>query len=164
MFKLLIPFLFVCACKDKVSTRHDFSVTDSLALAAKADSMTKSVIQKAFFDTVNVWSAPVKVTSAKIVKRENSSYRNVYLAWTNTSNKKVAGIKFKWYGVTAFHEPADMGGYFEGIGGGMTDRSLAPGKSDNGQWSVMSTNAKRVVCAWPYEVAYEDGTFWKQKQ
>lgn len=161
MLKLLLPIILFCACKSRPGQPTFSSVSDSLEFSRKVDSMTKTTIRKALFDTTNVYLAPVKVSSAKVVQREHSSYRNVRLAWTNKSSKNIVGIKFNWYGVTAFNEPADMGGYLEGIGGGMTDRLLRPGRSDNGEWSVLSKNAENVLCAWPIEVAYEDGTFWK---
>lgn len=136
---------------------------DSMNIARRSDSMTQAVIKDALFDTAGISQAPVKVLSAKLVTQEYSNSKDIRLTWKNVSGKKVAAIRFKWYGLNAFGEPADMGGsaVIKGIGGGFADRSLAPGKTDSGEWSIMSKDGKKVVMAWPYEVAFEDGTKWK---
>lgn len=146
---------------DVISESQKF--IDSFKLARQADSMTKDIIRNAMFDTVGVSAAPVRVLSAKMVTREYSSYKDIWLSWKNVGTKKIAAIRFKWYGTNAFGEPADMGGagIQEGFGGGFADRSLGTGKIDDGTWSIMSRDGKKVVMAWPYEIAFEDGTKWK---
>jgi hypothetical protein len=136
---------------------------DSINIARQADSMTKAVIRNAFFDTAGIAQAPVKVLSAKLVTQEYSNSKDIRLVWKNVSGNKIAAIRFKWYGLNAFGEPADMGGsgVIKGIGGGLADRSLSPGKTDSGEWSIMSNDGKKIILAWPYEVAFEDGTKWK---
>jgi hypothetical protein len=118
-----------------------------------------------FFDTIGVSEAPVKILSKSLVEGEYTNYRNVRLAWKNVSSKKVAAVRFKWYGINAFNEPADMGasGFFHGFGGGFDDDPLSPGRKNSGTWEVYSKDARKIIVAWPYEVAFADGTVWKSK-
>ncbi len=126
--------------------------------------MVDATMAKALLDTIGLYKAPVKVLSAKVVKEEYSSYRNVYLRYKNVSGKTIAAIKFRWYGVNAFGDPADLGNtYAAGFGGGFTDDALKPGRSDDGTWSVLSRDAKKIKVAWPTEVSFADGTKWDIK-
>jgi hypothetical protein len=135
---------------------------DSFKIAKQADSMTKDIIRNALFDTAGVSVAPVKVLSAKLIEREYSNYKDIRVSWKNVGSKRIAAIRFMWYGLNAFGEAADMGGHIQkGFGGGMADRSLSVGKTDSGTWEIMSKDGKKVVTAWPYEIAFEDGTKWK---
>lgn len=170
MTKLLcIIAITVLSCNNNPQSETDKLIAnnqkfiDSVDIARRSDSMTQAVIKDALFDTAGISQAPVKVLSAKLVTQEYSNNKDIRLAWKNVSGKKVAAIRFKWYGLNAFGEPADMGGsaIIKGIGGGFADRSLSPGKTDSGEWSIMSSDGKKVVLAWPYEVAFEDGTKWR---
>jgi hypothetical protein len=99
---------------------------------------------------------------AKLVTSGQSNYKSIQLSWRNEGSKKVAAIRFNWCGLNAFGEPAEMGGNkVTGFGSGLIDRSLAPGATDTGTWPIMSKDGKKVVMAWPYEIAFEDGTKWK---
>jgi hypothetical protein len=60
--------------------------------------------------------------------------------------------------------PADMSGFREGWGGGFTDDALRPGKTDYGEWSVLSRDGKKILIAYPYEVVFKDGTKWQLQQ
>lgn len=114
-------------------------------------------------DTIGIHLAPVKVTSARFVKEEYSSYRDVRLGYKNISNKTVTAIRFRWYGENSFAEPADMGGMIAGMGNGFTEDILKPGRSESGTWSVLSRDGKKIIIAFPYEVMFSDGTKWKLK-
>jgi hypothetical protein len=163
MYKLLISTFLLASCNSALTSSTAKTFADSLEIARKADSMAKAVIKNALFDTIGVSEAPVKVLSAKLIQREYSSYKDIWMSWKNVGTKKVAAIRFRWYGTNAFGEPADMGtpSIHEGFGGGFSDSPLSPGKKDDGIWSIMSRDGKKVVMAWPYEVAFEDGTKWK---
>lgn len=168
--QIFIPALLaIIACQqgkktnetDKLLSETDHLI-DSINIAKKADSLTKRIISNALFDTSGISTAPVKVLSAKVIKEDYS--REIRLTWKNISNKKISAVKFKWYGLDAFNNPANMGSGFEGLGGGFTDDPIGAGQSDYGSWSTISGNVKKILCAWPCEVAFTDGTFWKQKQ
>lgn len=129
---------------------------------AHVKRMVDEGMKKALIDTVGLYKAPVKVLSAKIVKQEYSTYRNVYLRYKNVSGKTISAIKFNWYGVNAFNEPADLGNpVAAGFGAGFTDDVLKPGRSEGSTWDVLSRDAKKIQLAWPIEVSFSDGTNWK---
>jgi hypothetical protein len=54
-----------------------------------------------------------------------------------------------------------MGGLNEGWSGGFSEDALRPGSTDYGEWSIYSKDGKKILIAYPYEVAFSDGTFWK---
>jgi hypothetical protein len=166
---LPIICLLVIACKDK-GYESETKDTDSIhGMTVKeykdhfVDSLTKTTTKKIFMDTAGISNAPVKVISAKMVQEEYSKYKSVRLTYKNVSGKKIEAIKFNWYGIDAFGEPADMGSFMDGVGGGLDDDPLGPGKSSTSTWSILSRNGKKVELAWAYEVAFSDGTKWKLK-
>jgi len=115
---------------------------------------------KVLKDTIGLSKSPVKITTSKIVKREYSNYNDIHLSYKNISKKPIAAIKFRWKGIDAFGDPAEMGGYTDGTGGGFADELLGPGKSSSGTWEILSRNAKKVTIAWPIEIVFSDGSKW----
>ena len=122
--------------------------------------MVKESLKKGLMDTAGLYKAPVRVLSSKLVTKEYSDYRDISLTFKNISGKTIEGIKFKWYGETAFKEPADMGGVIDGFGSGFTDKTMRPNKSLTMTWGISSGNAKKVILAWPFEVVFSDGSKW----
>lgn len=163
---LIIICASICACNglDKKAPVTD-SLPPGMTEAELRDSISEVVnkeLAESLIDTVGLYKSPVKVLSAKLVKKEYSNYRDISLTYKNVSDKTIAAIKFKWYGTNAFGEAADMGnGMVEGFGGGFTDDILRPNRKETSQWSILSRDGKKVVIAWPYEVAFEDGSIWK---
>ncbi len=86
------------------------------------------------------------------------------MSYKNVSGKKISAIRFKWYGENSFDEPADMGGLKEGWGSGFADDGLRVGATDYGTWSILSRDGKKILIAYPYEVAFADGTKWDLNQ
>jgi hypothetical protein len=129
---------------------------------ATLKEVNRSIANNQLSDTLRLQDAPIKVLSARLFREEYSSYRSIELTFKNVSQKSIEGIKFQWYGLNAFGEPADMGNSFlEGFGGGFTDRTIEPGVRQTLHWSILSRDGKKVVRAWPTEVAFSDGTKWK---
>lgn len=159
---LCLSLLFI-ACKE---IKKDKAVDDlrSLEIKQRAAEMTDSLIKGAqehalFSDTLGISSSPVKVISARPVKEEYSSYKDISVTYKNVSGKNISAIRFKWYGINAFNEPAEMGG-MDGFGSGFTDSKLRAGKSETSEWSILSKDLKKVIKAWAYEVVFEDGSKW----
>lgn len=139
---------------------------DSVRTARQVDSMVKETINSVYrnvADSSGSWRSPVQVMKAVMVKNEYTSTRSVRLSYKNVSEKKVAAIKFRWYGVDAFGEPADMGDSFEGLGSGLDNDGLNVGAKKTGTWNVYSSRGRKVTSACAIEVAFDDGSVWKLK-
>lgn len=161
----LISLAFLGCSSNNTSENNNDSLISNEREAEIRDSLKQVVdksITNSLIDTAGLSKSPVKVLSAKLNKREYSNYRDISIKFKNVSGKAISGIKFKWYGVNAFNEPADMGNsVLEGFGGGFTDDELRPGKIQESEWSILSRDGKKVKIAWPHEVAFADGTTWK---
>lgn len=116
------------------------------------------------YDTAGLYLSPIKVLSARFVEKEYSNYKDITLRYKNVSKKRVSAIRFKWYGENAFNEPADVGGVFNnGWGGGFDDEGLGVGNTTSSNWNILSKDGKKILIAYPYEVAFSDGTKWELK-
>jgi len=143
---------------NRTTAIRDSISADSTMRAMKFEAdITSGRILK---DTIGSYKSPVQITSSSLVKREYGTYKDIKLIYKNVSKKKISAIKFRWKGIDAFGDPADMGGYTKGFGGGFTDDILAPSKSDYGTWDMLSNNAKKITVVWVTEVAFSDGTKW----
>lgn len=170
LLSLTVISLFCCkqpAPKDetqKLIEETDHFI-DSMKAVQNAQEILQASVKNALFDTAGLSASPVKILSAKLVGREYSNYKDIRLSWKNVGSKRISAIRFRWYGLNAFGEPADMGSSYiqRGFGGGFSDDKLSPGKTDSGTWEIMSKDGKKVVLAWPYEVVFEDGTKWELK-
>lgn len=174
MKKLLFFIILFTSCVNPYQKRLDEeakmhkkyidSLNDNYIKRTSKDS-NASTVSDFTSDTIGMSVAPVRVIQSRIVKKEYSNYRDIELVYKNFSKKKVTAIRFQWFGINSFNEPADMGysSFARGYGGGFTDDPLSPGKTDDGQWSITSRDAKKVVAAWVTEVAFADGTTWKNK-
>lgn len=158
-FSTLVAVLLLWSCENNTQSTSKPQLVDT---TKKPPNNLNEMLNAAMFDTVGVSTSPVQVLWTKLVTSVQPSYKSIQLTWRNEGSKKVAAIRFKWYGLNAFGEPAEMGGNkVTGFGSGFIDRSLSPGKTDTGTWPIMSKDGKKVVMAWPYEIAFEDGTKWK---
>lgn len=126
------------------------------------DSMSFDITNRAFYDTVGVSEAPVKVIRARMIERDYSNYKDIQITYKNITTKRIVGIKFSWHGENVFSDPADMGGLQEGFGGGFDDEGLKVGQTVTHNWNIMSRDGKKVS-AWPREVVFEDGSKWESK-
>ncbi len=169
MKTIIAGFLFIAvsitSCKQK-SVQSSTPTSDTLDKEMLVEgiggpSASESTLSFILRDTLSLEDAPVKVISARPVEKEYSNYKDIRLSYKNVSGKNITAIRFRWYGINAFNEPADMGtSLIEGLGSGFTDDLLRAGRTTSGQWGILSGNLKKVIKAWPYEVAFEDGTKW----
>ena len=115
------------------------------------------------WDTVGIEKSVVEIISATFIKSsEYSNYKSVKISYKNVSAKDIKAIRFKWYGMNAFDQPADCGDYSNlGFGAGYMDDGLKSGKTKSGVWDISSRDGDRIVKAWPYEIVYLDGSKWK---
>jgi len=150
---------------EDISSKIDFLTKDSIEKNLdNSIGGLKTGIKEMYDNTQQVIKlkseeCPVKILSSRPVENDYSSYRDIHLSWKNVSKKTITGIKFRWKGVNAFGDQADVGD-----GGGFTDDKLRPGKTDYSEWSILSRDLKKVTKAWAYEVVFEDGTKWELNQ
>jgi hypothetical protein len=166
-----IPFLLM-SCggglmqseEQKKAELDSFSIkTYGKTAEERTTELKDSIINATMLDTVGLYKSPIKVIRSIMVKNKYSSYRDVRLVYKNVSKKTITGVKFSWKGTDAFGDPANMGGSVPGYGGGFSDETLKPGKTQSGEWSVSSNDGKKINIAWPFEVAFSDGTKWELK-
>lgn len=156
---LFIVIVIVSSCQPVVSNYNP--ETDSTAIVSQD---TTSAVKNLRNRDSLLANCPVKIISTSPVEHdEYSNYKDVHSVWKNVSKKTISAIRFRWTGINAFGEPADMGSS-TGIGAGFTDDILRSGKSDNGTWEILSKDLKKITKAWVYEVAFEDGTKWESNE
>ncbi|MDB5280689.1 MAG: hypothetical protein JWR61_5644 [Ferruginibacter sp.] len=160
---IISVYCFSCNGPQKEKKFEDYPLDIQLKAKKMTDSLIQASTKEALFDTLGLSQAPVKVLSSRLVKQEYSNYKDISLTYKNVSDKKIQAIRFRWYGINAFGEPADMGssGLLAGFGSGFHDEQIRPGKTQTSEWSIMSRDGKKIVLAWPYEVAFTDGSKWK---
>lgn len=165
---LLLTFSLLCllSCKKEINEEELQKSIDSLDNAIKAEKIADSLINRTrkekILDTTGMSKSPILVLKSQLISISYSNRKNIRLVYKNISNKKISAIRFEWYGENAFNEPAEMGSYtLIGEGGGFTDELLSPGKTSNSEWDILSKDAKKVIIARAYEVAFSDGTNWK---
>lgn len=161
--KWIFFIMMISSCQENSSIREN--VSDSVYVKAKqeTDSIIDESLHNAIFDTVGISSAPVKIMEFQI-SSTSTLERSIIIKYRNVSDKKISGIRFRWFGLNAFNEPAQMGSSLEGMGIGFTDNDLEPGKISSGTWVFISKDAKKLVLAWPYEIAFSDGTIWRSQR
>jgi hypothetical protein len=160
---LLAIVLTSYSCQE-TNQKKERTPTDQAHFDKMVDSMVKDVYKEAAQKGSEKVTKddPVQVIKAVIVQEEYSNFKSIRLTYKNISDKKIDGIRFQWYGVNTFGEPADMGtSAIEGSGGGFDDDPLGPGKSRSSTWNILSRDAKKVTRAWAYQIAFADGTKWE---
>lgn len=169
MSKMILGVLIVfisCNQNNGTASQTDSGFSDPVYKQHWKDSALKAIKQdsydRVFGDTSGVYRSPIKVISFKIVRSESGSYRNVQLTYKNVSDRKVSAIKFRWKGIDAFGEPADLGNNFaEGYGSGFMDNGLKPGKTTTSEWEILSRNARNLTGAWCIEAIYDNDSKWE---
>lgn len=165
---IFIIVLAFCGCNPKnTSTRQAFApdsinaVTDAI-INESARTDATNLLGHSLEDTTGLYKCPIKIIIAKLVPSDGGNYRNVYLVYKNVGTKDVAAVKFAWKGINAFGDLADMGNaLLRGYGGGFSDDGTRANHTNSGTWEILSADAKKIVKAWPIEVAFKDGTKWK---
>lgn len=168
---LIIIIISLFSCKnesEKMADRNKYFL-DSLKVTEQIKERLEKEItisrKDSYLDTTGMKQSPVIVTHSKLFKKEYTNYKDIELSFKNVSNKNIQGIRFEWYGENSFGEPADMGNYsLLGEGGGFTDQILKSKKSSSAIWEINSKDAKKIIAARAYEVAFTDGTIWKLRK
>lgn len=159
--KLLFIIIFGLSCADK--EKKEYTPLERAQIRKISDSFISSAEKRLATDTTGLKDSPVKVLSCKFITREYSTYKDIQMSYKNVSNKTITAVKFEWYGENAFGEPADMG-FQNGRGGGFDDKTLKPGRTSSGTWSILSRDGKKIINAHAYKVVFQDGNIWELKQ
>lgn len=164
---ITISLLFYsCESHKKVKTQSQIKqeISDSLEIKDRVDDYMNKLNLSMKWDTAGFSKSGLIITNAKFFTEEYSNYKSVRLTYKNVSGKRIKAIRFKWYGVNAFGEPADCGNLdYDGFGGGFDDSGLGSGRTTYGIWSVLSRDGDKIIKAWATEIAFEDGTKWESK-
>lgn len=119
------------------------------------------------FDTTHISESPIEILSidtshTNIIFSDIKDDDVLIIHFKNISNKTIEGVKMRWYCEDAFRDPCFLspsyGIGFE-IGEGQSDDHILPGKTGKVKW-VGFFSKMNVVKAWPYQVAFSDGSTW----
>ncbi|MFB6456497.1 hypothetical protein ACE38W_14585 [Chitinophaga sp. Hz27] len=149
---ILALSIFVYGCRNNASVKK------------KQETIEAEALYKMVFDTTGLYLSPIKIVNSRVIESDEVKLKNIELLFKNVTNKNIVGVKFKWFGLDAFGETADMGAassVIKGLGGGHYQHRMRGGETKLATWSLYSQNAKKIVLARPYEVAFTDGTSWK---
>lgn len=161
---ILFALLALCACQPAQvkHTAADSMLASDYYSQDFRDSAIHQIKKDALFDTAGISKAPVRVTKFWLKKGDYSNYKDVSFTFKNVSDKRIEAVRFRWYGLDAFGEPAELGNpMLEGFGGGFDDDAIGLNKSRTVTYGIMSRNAKKLILVWPIEIAFADGTTWK---
>lgn len=155
MLLIIIATIYSCDSKEPKKI-DDYSIDDQIAIRKISDSFMNNAKEKNAMDTINQSSSPIKILKSKLIPHdEYTDYKDIELTFKNVSNKKIIGIKFRWYCKNVFGEVAD-----NGDSGGVTDKSIAPNKTMTLQWGLLSKDAKKIINVKVIEVVFDDETKW----
>ena len=162
IFCLTITTMLI-SCGVTLKSKGPNEFLDSFKESNHLDSLVKGrMISIQLDDTIYAADAPILILSAVAIGYSDD--KKVKVVYKNISSKTITGIKLRWFGHNAFNDPADFGETYPGVGGGLSTNEIQSGKTDSGTWIISSKDLKKIIKAWPKEVAFADGTNWKVKQ
>ena len=176
--KIIVSILFITLIiliiKEKIRENNNLNeiystktnsmkVLDSLKIEEDISNKLKEITLSVLWDTVDIKNSGIIMLNAKFVSEYNSGYRDIQLSYKNISGKNIKAVRFRWYGVNAFNEPADCGGNEDGFGGGFDDVLIRKNQTVTNKWSILSADGDKIVKAWPTEIIFTDGTKWSSK-
>lgn len=133
---------------------------DSISNVRTTDSVLKAVYNRAMFDTVGIYNAPIKIISSEVEK-----YGRIKIVYKNISNKDISAIRFKFYCENAFFEPANINMLqtenTKGFWAGFYDDGIKKGETSTSIFNTEIHSDAKTVLTWPSLVAFSDKTKWK---
>lgn len=165
---LILVILIATSCTTKNKKDH-FSMkkeTNSYQINKQVDpenNLSQSdSIKQSFLNTAGCNESPVKIISSKLLKNQYSDHKDIELIYKNISKKKIGAIRFEWYCENAFNKPANGKFFFiKGKCEGYTNLAINTKQTRSQIWESFSTDAKTIISARAYFVAFSDGTTWK---
>lgn len=165
---LFIVIAITTSCVDKNKTDH-FSTKKEInsqqvykQIDIQNDQSPSDSIKQEFLNTQNNKESPIKIVSWKLFKNQYSDHKDIELIYKNVSKKKIGAIRFEWYSENAFNKPASGKFFFiKGKAEGYTHLPINAKQTRSQIWENFSTDAKTIISARVYFVAFSDGTTWK---
>lgn len=163
---LVIVIATSCINKNKidhVSIKKDVNHQQANNQIDIANSLSPSdSIKQRFLNPIESKESPVKILSSKLSKNQYSDHKDIELVYKNVSKKKIGAIRFEWYCENAFNKPANGKFFFiKGKSEGYTNLPINSKQTKTQIWEGFSTDAKTIISARAYFVAFSDGTSWK---
>lgn len=152
--------LFLFSCKSDEEKAKEQYIKDSITIAVM-DRMADNMIERNF-NNDEIKKAPVKIISCKYIQDSTSTSKHIEIFYKNVSNKNIVAVRFKWYGLNIYGEPADAGG-MDGFGGGSSEQHVKPNEEVGVTWDIYSRNGNTIKGCRPEVVIFEDGTKWSLK-
>ncbi|MBF4467305.1 hypothetical protein [Flavobacterium sp. LC2016-12] len=165
---LFLVILIATSCINKNRIDH-FSMKKELnshqvntQIDFQSDLSPSDSIKQEFLNTQNNIGSPIKIISSKLLKNQYSDHKDIKLVYKNVSKKKIGAIRFEWYCENAFNKPASGKFFFiKGKSEGTTHLAINSRQTRSQIWESFSTDAKTIISARAYFVAFSDGTTWK---
>ena len=137
---------------EKKSTEDQDNLYKTDTISIKNSTANKSHLEK----------SPIKIIKATLLNNNYSHHKDIKVIYKNSSKKAIKAIKFEWFCINAFEEPAS-GNYFYGEGKfkGKTTDLIKPGEIKTEIWEDFSTDADKIIKIRAYYVVFNNGTKWQ---
>lgn len=176
LFFIAVILLISCKPKNGSPTKNtsqflskwDSIIKESIELPEKDRKLIN--IDPSHFDTTNISTSPIQIISKEIIKEKDylgidESF--IIIRYKNNSSKVISGVKIRWFCEDGFGEPVLMSSFAGrvemSIGEERNDEKLKPNEIGVIKLEQLVSSGYKIVSAWAYEVAYEDGKLWNVK-
>ena len=159
----ILMFIGISSCQSHQEKDND--INSSLASEKDLNKLKReisdSIENLVVLDSTGVYKSPVIAKDITVTKSINEDYRIVNISFENVSDKNVIAVKFRWKGLDAFGDKADIGKLSDGFGDETIEIDIKSGeKISINSLHIKTSNLRKVSNVIPYEVAFEDGTTW----
>ena len=158
---LFSTFLLFFRCDKPVEPKTDH--THSQLIHSSGPAMNTAELNEIPKTAIKQISPiPIKIIKATLHKNNYSDHKDIKLTFKNIGKKNIKAIKFEWFCVNSFDEPAN-GRFFYGEGR-FTENSihlLNSNQSKTEFWEDFSTDADKIIEIRAYYITYTDGTKWE---
>ena len=119
---------------------------------------------KCFVSSLPMWHTYSQIS--RISENQYSDHKDIRFTYKNLGKKSIKAIKFEWYCVNSFEEPAANGRNFYAEGRFTLNvvALIKSGHSKTEYWEDFSTDADKVVKIRAYYIVYTDGSKWRTSE
>ncbi len=125
------------------------------------NSIDTILTQNKIYEEIIKENSDIKIIKARLSKNPYSDHKDIYITFKNLSKKPIKAIKFEWFCINSFDEPAN-GKYFYGQGRYKEKyvNLIKPGEIQTEHWEDFSTDASKITKIRAYYIVYTDGSKW----